>query len=156
MSPPGVGPCCCGTPTGTTAAGAGATVVVGAAVVVGAGAGATVVTGTTTAGAGATVVAGAAVVVGAGAGATVVAGAGATVVAGAVVAGVHTAGAGIHRPELPPDVSASAAFDVASTVMTPNTTHVSAFLVFMFPLQGFARFSLDVWRVLTSKEHAGL
>ena len=76
--------------------------------------------------------------------------------AGAVVAGVHTAGAGIHRPELPPDVSASAAvFEVASTVMTPNTTPLSA-LIFMFPLQGFARFSLDVWRVLTSKEHAGL
>jgi hypothetical protein len=140
-SPPGVGPCCCGTPTGTTAAGAGATVVVGAAVVVGAGAGATVV-----AGAGATVVAGAGATVVAGAGATVVAGAGATVVTGATVAtgaavaGVHTAGAGRHRPELPPDVSASAAFEVASTVMTPNTTPVSAFLVFMVPLQGFARF----------------
>ena len=64
---------------------------------------------------------------------------GATVATGAVVAGVHTAGAGRHRPELPPDVSANAAFDVASTVITPNTTLVSA-LIFMFPLQGFARF----------------
>ena len=65
---------------------------------------------------------------------------GATVATGAVVAGVHTAGAGMHRPELPPDVSASAAeFEVASTVITPHTTPVSV-LIFMVPLQGFARF----------------
>lgn len=159
-SPPGVGPCCCGTPTGTTASEAGVTVVVGATVATGAGA--TVVAGAGAAvgaGAGATVVAGAGAGAGAtvvaGAGATVVAGAGATVVAGAVVAGVHTAGAGRHRPELPPDVSANAADDVASTVMTPNTTPQSAFLVFMVPLQGSPGFP-DVWRVLTSKWHACL